>query len=221
MTVKNEYVDLNKRDDLENQTRELFRTRGAVSFGKHKLGPGVMALLSPDGEEMEILPPISDEDSEKLQQGLHILKAAPDLEGVVVEADIVAYIMYWGDLDDKGCGVYMEPTFTYLEQRYGRPAFGGMDLAYSQADNVALWTGISQKLGQAIINLTTSGKIHWHPTTSAQYELQGRALPLPLASLPIDREYTAPHWLPVAFRLGPSCADHFCPNREQWLRENK
>jgi len=222
MTARNEYADLNKHDDFDNQTRELFRTRGAMTFGGHRLGPGIMALLSPDGEEMIILPTIPNEELEMLRQGLHILKAAPDLEGKKLEADIIAYIMFWYDLHNEGAGMYGEPTFTYLEQRYyGRPRFGGMDLAYSQADNVVLWTGILQKLGQAIINLTTNGTIHWHPTTAAQYEIQGRALPLPLASLPIDREYTTPHWLPVAFRLGPNCEDHFCSNREQWLRENK
>jgi hypothetical protein len=221
MIAKNEYADLNKHDDFDNQTRELFRTKGAMTFGGHRLGPGVMALLSPDGEQMMMLPGIPNEELEMLQQGGHILKAAPDLEGEKLEADIIAYIMFWYDLHNEGGGVYMEPTFTYLEQRYGRPSLGGMDLSYSQADNVVLWTGISQKLGQAIINLTTEGEIHWHPTTAGQYQIQGRALPLPLASLPIDREYTAPHWLPVAFRLGLNCDDHFCPNREAWLRENK
>jgi hypothetical protein len=115
--------------------------------------------------------------------------------------------MYWYDTHDQG-GIYTEPTFTYLEQRYGRPSFGGIDLSYSQADNVVLWTGISQKLGQAIINLTTAGTIHWHPTTAFQYSVQGRALALPLASLPIEKEYSTGHWLPVAFRLGPNCDDH-------------
>jgi hypothetical protein len=220
MAAKNEYADLNKHGDVENQTRELFRTRGAMTFGGHRLGPGIMALLSPDGERMTLLPAIPNEDLEMLHKGLHILKAEPNLEGEELEADIIAYIMFWYETHDEG-GIYTEPTFTYLEQRYGKPTFGGMDLSYSQAANVVLWTGISQKLGQAIINLTTSGEIHWHPTTAGQYEIQGRALALPLAFLPIDREYTTPHWLPVAFRLERSCDDHFCPDREQWMSEQK
>jgi hypothetical protein len=222
MRSTNEYADLDKYDgDLDNKTRELFKTKGAVSFGEHRLGPGVMALLSPDGKQMMIMPGISEEEMEMLRQGLHIIKAEPNLEGEELEANIVAYMMFWYDLYIEHSGLYMEPTFTYLEQRYGRPTFGGQDLSYSEADNVILWTGISQALGQAIINLTTKGEIHWHPTTAIQYDIQGRALPLPLASLPIDTEYTTPHWLPVAFRLGRNCGDHFCPNREQWMREQK
>ena len=180
-------------------------------------------LLSPDGEEMKILPPVPEEDLEMLRHGDHVIEAEPNLEGDELEANIVGYMMFWYEMCSKGRGpsLYLEPTFTYLEQRYGRPTFGGQDLSYPEADNVILWCGIGQALGQAIINLTTKGVIHWHPTTALQYDLQGRALALPLASLPIDREYATPHWLPVTFRLDRSCEDHFCPNREQWLRENK
>jgi hypothetical protein len=224
MKITNEYADLNTQgQDLDHIIRELFRTKGAMTLGHHNYGPGVAALLSPDGEVMNIIPPIPKEELELLRQGAHILKAEPNLEGEELETNIIVYIAFWCDwyAEGRGGALYMEPTFTLLEQRYGRPTFGGQDLSYSETDNVVLWTGISQALGQAIINLTAKRAIHWHPTTAIQYDLQGRMLPLPLASLPIDREYTTPHWLPVTFRLGPNCGDHFCPNREQWLREQK
>lgn len=172
--------------------------------------PGVIALISPDGETLILAQPLSDEAKETILQGLHIQKAPPNLTPAELEADIIEYIGDW----HEGCyGGLGRPTFTCLEQRYGRPRSGGMDLELTGSKNVILWQGLSQNLAQAVVGLCVNLQIHWHPTLAIFYIYEGRPLPLPIASYPITQEYAKTHWLPVVFHLGPSCEDEFCPNR--------
>jgi len=177
-----------------------------------RIEPGVIALMSPDGKEVLLAKPLSDEDVATIEQGLHIEKAPPNLTLAELEADIVEYIGGWhsGRYGSLGC-----PTFTCLEQRYGRPRIDGTDLELTGSKNVTLWQGLSQGLAQAILNLCVNGQIHWHPTLAVFYMVEGRPLPLPLAYYPIREEYRNPHWLPVEFHLGAACDDSFCPNRTQ------
>jgi len=172
--------------------------------------PGVFALMSPDGEEIILAKPPSDEAMEKIRQGLHIEKAPPNLTLGELETDIIEYIGDWhnGRYGSLGC-----PTFTCLEQRYGRPRSGGTDLELTGSKNVILWQGLSQNLAQAIVDLSVNLRIHWHPTLAISYINEGRPLPLPIASYPITEEYAKPHWLPVEFYVGSSCDDAFCPTR--------
>jgi hypothetical protein len=174
--------------------------------------PGVVALKSLDGEFIELAKPYSDEAIKAIVQHEHIQKAPGNLTIEQLEADIPEYIADW---HADRYGPLGRPTFTCLEQRYGKAMFGGVDLTYTRAANVVLWQTLTQNLAQALINLLTRGEIHWHPTLALYYLTEGRALPLPLALLPIEEDYKDLHWLPVEFISGEACEDAFCPNRLQ------
>lgn len=180
------------------------------SLDTEHIQPGVLAIMSPDDKYILLAGPDSDEDRERIRQGLHIQKAPPNLTLAELETDIVGYI---GDWHTGRYGKVGRPTFTCLEQRYGRPRMGGTDLEVTGSKNIVLWQGLLPNLAQAIVDLCVNGKIHWHQTPAIHYLVEGRALPLPLTRWPITEEYDKTHWLAVEFCLGPSCDSVFCPNK--------
>jgi hypothetical protein len=177
---------------------------------------GVFAEWGPNRETVLLAMPLSDEDYERVRQGTAIERAPANLTLQELERDILEYIGSWyAKPHAPGRRTLGTPTFTCLEQRYGRPSFGGTDLNLTDQHNIVLWRGLSQNLARAILNLCQRGEIHWHPTLAVYYLEEGRALPLPLVHWPITKTFDKPHWLPVDFELGPSCDAYNCPNKTQ------
>jgi hypothetical protein len=89
-------------------------------------------------------------------------------------------------------------TFAELSRLEG---FSG-DREVEMRPNCLLWTGVSEEAAQALLGLIKEQRVHFHPTTSLTYLIDGTMLRLPLARS--VREYKKPHWLPVVINRGAS-----------------
>lgn len=69
--------------------------------------------------------------------------------------------------------------------------------------NVVFWTRMSEAFAEAVSTALRSGRIHQTPTEPLVYLIDGGYLDMPLVKRPPKRGYKEPHWLPVAFEVGP------------------
>ena len=70
--------------------------------------------------------------------------------------------------------------------------------------NVVLWTGLSQEVIDALIELQREELIHKDLCNVLAYAIDGYILQMPLVKRPPAKGYSEPHWLPVVFNPGPS-----------------
>lgn len=173
---------------------------------------GLMARLV--GGKLIMAKPLSDEDYERARQGALIEKVPHSMTQGELEQDVLGYIAAWRGIPPMSEEYRIPglPTFGCFEQRYGRPRYGGIDISLTGHDNVLLWSGLSDPLATAIINLLSHGAAHWHWTLPIYYLEESRPLPYPLAEWPAER-YAEKRWLPVEFHLGPSCDSLLCPTQ--------
>lgn len=75
--------------------------------------------------------------------------------------------------------------------------------------NIIFWAGLSEKVAQAIIDLEINGKIHFRPTNTFVYLIDGKALTYPIAKRPPKKGYKDLRWLPVCLYLGPGKKGRF------------
>jgi len=95
-----------------------------------------------------------------------------------------------------------------LERRYGEQGDGAHSLCLGK--NMVVWTGMSEKLTTAIMQLLEAKAIHSHPGSYLAYIIDGGGLKLPLAKRPPKGGYAKEHWLPLVFRSGPKCTAKGC-----------
>jgi len=168
------------------------------------------------GDKIIMAKPLSDEDYERARAGTLIERVSSFMAQGELEQDILDYIGAWWGIPPMSEEYRLpgRPTFGLFEQRYGKPGYGGLDLSLTGHDDVLLWSGLSQQLASAIINLIGRGEVHWHWALPVYYLEESRPLPLPLASWPVtERHTTGKTWLPVEFLLGPSCDGLLCPSQ--------
>ena len=85
--------------------------------------------------------------------------------------------------------------------------------------NVVYWTGMSAEASKCVSTLLREGFCHLHiaemyqTTIPLVYLIDGVMLSLPLVKA--NRQYKTPHWLPVVFKMGPSCRAKHCPSRKE------
>ena len=69
-----------------------------------------------------------------------------------------------------------------------------------RGQNVYLWTGLSEKAFDALVDLIESEDIHFVPASLLAYLIDGITQKLPLAK--DIKPYKKPHWFPVILRPG-------------------
>jgi hypothetical protein len=69
------------------------------------------------------------------------------------------------------------------------------------AENVVIWTGLSQDMVESLVALRASDRVHYAPTSMLTYVIDGGVMQLPLVKR--AQAYKKPHWLPVVVKLGP------------------
>jgi hypothetical protein len=104
-------------------------------------------------------------------------------------------------------------TIAEMIRRYEDQAEGENQWEAESDKNIVFYTGLSEKLINALRELLREKKAHLHPASWLAYMLDGGALTLPLAQKPPRGGYRKPHWMPVCFRPGPNCMLKDCPAR--------
>ena len=93
-------------------------------------------------------------------------------------------------------------TVTYAELSRNVQGFNGLS-DVKLTPSVVLWTGVSTKAGEALIELVTEGVIDMQPCSAYVYAMDGECLRLPLVTSKqhITRTSKRLRWLPVIFRI--------------------
>ena len=93
-------------------------------------------------------------------------------------------------------------TVTYAELSRNVQGFNGLS-DVKLTPSVVLWTGVSTKAGEALIELVTEGVIDMQPCSAYVYAMDGECLRLPLVTSKqhITRVSKRLRWLPVIFRI--------------------
>lgn len=128
----------------------------------------------------------------------------PELTPQQLMEDILWYVQH-----------YDWVSLVELAHRYGDLGKGDHSLTIEPSLNIILWTGMSEKLVTAIIQLVHNREIHIHPGSFLAYMIDGGGLRLPLAKRAPKGGYKEPHWLPVSIRNGPFCGLKHCPARSK------
>lgn len=104
----------------------------------------------------------------------------------------------------KAIASYMGQTdyVSFVELKRHCRDFGDVDgsIAIQLEGNIILWSEMSSEFADAVMAMGKEGQIHYTPTTTLVYLIDGGALNLPIVKRP--RAYKTVHWLPVCIRLG-------------------
>lgn len=92
-------------------------------------------------------------------------------------------------------------TFAELSKMF--PQFRGGNMAICAPDhpNTVIWCDMQEEAASIIDNLIKAGKVHFYPTSSLTYMIDGITLKLPIAKT--RRQYKNEHWFPVVIKRGP------------------
>jgi len=94
-------------------------------------------------------------------------------------------------------------TFVEIQNLRGRGALrGDCGLEIPGREDLVLWGGMSDELGEALDELIRAGRIHLVPASRLTYLVDGGSMRLPLAKRPMGKPYKKPHWLPCCLRPG-------------------
>ncbi len=99
-------------------------------------------------------------------------------------------------------GETLFPVLQEAMQEY-MPTTGEQGLASRANPNTVLWTGMSQELCTAIVELIDSKRLYLHPVDVKDYQALQKGVKLPVIHEPTDEKLPRPSWLPSALRNAP------------------
>lgn len=93
---------------------------------------------------------------------------------------------------------------TFVEVQNMPGGDGHYEIVLGEGPNVILWQGLSKEAADAVIGLRSEGAIHYVPTPTLTYIIDGAILRLPIVKSPkaLARGYKSERWLPVVIQPG-------------------
>src|SRR3954470_13654399 len=99
-------------------------------------------------------------------------------------------------------------SFPELQRHLSYGATGHYTLAAPERPDLIMWAGLSQRLGNILLQEEQEHRIHYHVLGPDEamfvHLIDGGSLELPIARRIPSAPYKQPHWLPVTVRLGPA-----------------
>lgn len=127
-----------------------------------------------------------------------------------------AAIAAFETLPESQVGRYAQTVIDLIREKNGGVSFveinraleaDGMevrgDYAIDLGLNVMAWGNVTQMYVEVIKRVVESNEVHMQPTQTLVYIVDGEVMRLPIAQNPPAAGYRKPHWLPVAWSVGP------------------
>lgn len=93
-------------------------------------------------------------------------------------------------------GVSMVELERYFDDTKGKSA---VSLEGDNYSNLIVWSGMSLKFCNVVMELEATGEVEMKPTPLLVYITDGRRLDMPIAE--VVKHYTSPHWLPIEYNI--------------------